>query len=92
MTYKYMVTEKNDIPKIDKLNKLTDKESFWEQVRKLTKRVSSDHAIRAWQALAEARYNELIFGVEDIYTEVEYGKPTRYFSWKTGEELFLQEV
>lgn len=51
--------EKNDLARIEKLNKLTDKETFWAEVRKLTKAVKSDHSISRWQCLAEARYDEL---------------------------------
>ena len=34
MTYKYAF-EKRDISRIDKLNKLTDTNTFWDDVRKL---------------------------------------------------------
>lgn len=51
--------EVRDISKIDKLNKLTNKETFWDDVRKLTKRVTSDHSIGRWQCLAEYRWSEL---------------------------------
>lgn len=64
MTYKYAL-EKRDYSKIDKLNKLTNKETFWDDVRKLTKYVASDHAIRRWQGLAEIRWNELIAHTEE---------------------------
>lgn len=91
MTKKYYVMERNDIKKIDKLNQLTNKETFWDDVRKLTKNVTSDHSIQHWQCLAEVRYNELITECEDVRTEIEYGKPTRYFSFKTGEEVFVKQ-
>ncbi len=52
--------EKNDLARIEKLNKLTVKETFWADVRKLTKAVTSDHSIHRWQCLAEARYDELL--------------------------------
>ena len=51
--------EKRDFAKIDKLNTLVNKETFWDDVRKITKNVASDHAIRRWQYLAEERYNEI---------------------------------
>lgn len=51
--------EVRDYSRIDKLNKLTNKETFWDDVRKLTKRVTSDHSIGRWQCLAEMRWNEL---------------------------------
>ena len=52
--------EKNDLSKIDKLNKLTSTITFWDDVRKLTKKVTSDHSIRHWLLLAEFRENELL--------------------------------
>ena len=51
--------EKRDYSKIDKLNNLTDKRTFWDDVRKLTKHVYSDHALGRWLCLAEQRYKEL---------------------------------
>lgn len=51
--------EKRDINKINKLNTLHNKDTFWDDVRKLTKTVTSDHSIKRWQILAEARYKEL---------------------------------
>lgn len=51
--------EKRDYSKIDKLNNLANKETFWNDVRKLTKNITSDHAIGRWQCLAEQRYKEL---------------------------------
>ena len=58
MTY-LVAIERRDYSKIDKLNSLTNKETFWDDVRKLTKAVTSDHAIGRWQCLADQRYNEL---------------------------------
>jgi hypothetical protein len=54
-----LAIEVRDISKIDKLNKLTNKETFFDDVRKLTKRVTSDHSIGRWQCLAEYRWSEL---------------------------------
>lgn len=59
MTYDYAM-EKRDINKIDKLNTLTNIRTYWDDVRKFTKNVKSDHAIKRWQCLADARYNELM--------------------------------
>jgi hypothetical protein len=53
------VCERSDIKRIEKLNALTNPVTFWDDVRRLTKRVSSDHTLRRWQALAEMRYDEL---------------------------------
>ena len=58
MDYRCII-ESRDVHKIDKLNKLTCKETFWDDVRKLTRNVKSDHMIKRWQILAELRYREL---------------------------------
>lgn len=52
--------ERHDISRINKLNKLKNKETFWADVCKLTKRITSDHSIHRWQCLAEKRYEELV--------------------------------
>jgi hypothetical protein len=54
-----LAIEKLDLRRIDKLNQLHNLETFWDDVRKLTKRISSDHSLRHWQALAEVREKEL---------------------------------
>ena len=48
--------EVRDYSRIKKLNALTNPETFWDDVRKLTKKITSDHSIHRWQCLAEARY------------------------------------
>ena len=53
-----MAIEKRDFAKIDKLydvieDETTTKANYWDKVRKLTKRVTSDHSIGRWQCLAE---------------------------------------
>ena len=58
MKYDYIL-EKMDIKRIDRLNKLKNLDTFWDDVRKLTKRVSSDHSLSHWQGLAEIREKEL---------------------------------
>ena len=58
MNYNFAI-EKHDYSRIDKLNKLTNKETFWDDVRRLTRYITSDHAIGRWQCLAENRYKEL---------------------------------
>ena len=63
MTYRFAI-EKHDIGRIDKLNKLTDIKTFWDDVRKLTKNVFGSHADGRWQCLAECRYLELKGGKE----------------------------
>ena len=59
MDYSYAI-EQRDISKIDKLNKLYDINTYWDDVRKLTRNITSDHSIKRWQILAEARYRELL--------------------------------
>ena len=51
--------ERRDYNRISKLNNLTDPKTFWQDVRKLCKNCTSDHALRAWQRLAEQRYTQL---------------------------------
>lgn len=58
MTYDYAL-ESKDYARIDKLNALTDSETFYADVRKLCRNVKSDHAIHRWQCLADARFAEL---------------------------------
>ena len=58
MNFRYVI-EAGDIRKIEKLNALTNKETFWNDVRKLCSRVTSDHSIHRWQCLSEIRYGEL---------------------------------
>lgn len=53
-----LAVEKRDFKRIEKLNKLTDKKTFWSDVKKLVGG-ASDHALSRWQCLAEARYEEL---------------------------------
>ena len=51
--------ETRDYAKIEKLSKLTNINTFWDDVRKLTRYVKSDHSLSRWQCLAEQRYIEL---------------------------------
>lgn len=70
MTYN-RATTKSDITKIDKLNGLKDINTFYDDVRRITKNVHSDRAIRAWERLSEQRYDELLTGIEDVRTDFE---------------------
>ena len=81
MDYSY-ATEKRDYGRIDKLNKLTDINTFWDDVRKLTKNISSDHTIRLWQGLAEIRYEELKKGSRRPKTNG-CSLPTKPILWQT---------
>lgn len=51
--------ERNDISRIEKLNNLNESQTFWDDVRKLTKNVRSDHSLRRWEILAEIRLEEI---------------------------------
>ena len=53
------VMENADYAKIKKLRTLHNADTFWNDVRRMTARVTSDHSIKRWQILAEARYGEL---------------------------------
>ena len=48
-----------DVERKAKLVTLKNIETFWDDVRELVKNITSDHAIKCWQVLAEARYEEL---------------------------------
>lgn len=63
MTYNEYIMERRDIGRITKLNTLISANTFWADVKKLTKRLDSDHALGRWQMLAEIRYEELKKGV-----------------------------
>ena len=58
--------EKRDCAKIDKLNTLINIETFYDDVGRLTKKTTSDHALRRWECLAEYRYKEL----SDIWNKI----------------------
>ena len=58
IAYEYAM-ERNDYRRIEKLNGLHNPETFWDDVRKLTKNVNSDHGIHRWEVLANCRYREL---------------------------------
>ena len=51
--------EYHDISRIKKLNTLNNIYTFWNDVRKLTRYITSDHSIRRWEVLSEMRYIEL---------------------------------
>lgn len=53
----YFITERRDYARIKKLEQLNDAATFWQDVRKLCKGCTSDHALHRWQILAECRYN-----------------------------------
>lgn len=51
--------EVRDYKRIDKLMALTNIDTFWEDVKKLTRNITSDHSLGRWLILAEKRYKEL---------------------------------
>ena len=69
------VIEKRDISKIQKLNKITSLNGYWDEVRKLTKGVSSDHSIHRWQCLAEIRYEELKAQEQELQKQTNPERP-----------------
>ena len=59
MKYSECGMERHDYSRIEKLNKLNNLDTFWDDVRKLTRNITSDHSIKRWQILSEIRYREL---------------------------------
>lgn len=54
---------------IDKLNALSDYNSFWNDVAKLTKNINSEKNMRIWENFSEIRYEEITpISVMDIWT------------------------
>ena len=49
----------NDYKIVDKLLTLTNKQTFWDNVRKFTKNIYSDRNISSWQRLAELRFLQI---------------------------------
>lgn len=70
MEHKYAGTYR-DIARIDKLNELTNTDTFWEDIEKITKNLTSVTAINSWVMLAEIRYKELV-GEENIDNATPY--------------------
>lgn len=67
-------TERSDIGRIEKLNRLTDISTFWDDVRKFTKHVHHDCTLGKWYRLAEVRYYELLAEYDDKIAEEELDK------------------
>lgn len=51
MTREYAIAQK--------LLTLTNPETFWDDVRRMTKNVKSDHSLGIWLAYAENRYEQI---------------------------------
>ena len=64
----YYIIENADYSKINKLRALHNINTFWDDVKRLTARVRSDHSLRRWSILAEARYGELMQVKSSFYS------------------------
>lgn len=75
----------------EKLNALTDVETFWEDVRKLTAKIRSDKSLSIWKSLAEIRCDELRTGCEDVRAEYDYDRMGRvvvtYYTYDYSKEI-----
>ena len=76
----------------DKLNTLTNPETFWDDVRKFTAKITNDRTLNKWVWLSEIRWDELRTGVEDVQSEVHYGRPTQYYTYDWQTEVFIKEA
>lgn len=76
----------------EKLNTLTNINTFWDDVRKFTAKITSDRTIHKWECLSEIRFDELRTGVEDVQSEVHYGRPTQYYTYDWQTEVFIKEA
>lgn len=79
MDYYYCALESLDYGRIDKLNKLKNAKTFYDDVRKYTKNIVSDHAIGRWQCLAEVRKKELDTGMEKYISRICYDNDGRRY-------------
>ena len=69
MEMEYYACERADYAKIKKLRSLKNIDTFWDDVRKFTRRVYSDHSLSRWLCLAEARYGELTEAKKSFYED-----------------------
>lgn len=44
---------------IDKLNTLTNPATFFQDVRRFTRQITTDHNIKTWEKFSEIRYAEI---------------------------------
>lgn len=63
------VMEKQDYGRIKKLEGLHNMNTFWDDVARLTKNITSDHSLSRWQILAEVRYGELMQARKSFYED-----------------------
>ena len=59
MDYRYAMTL-SDRSRIDKLNKLTNPSTFWEDVAKFKENLVRPSTLNSWDMLARVRYSELV--------------------------------
>ena len=77
--YNYLVIEKNDYKRIDKIinayesGKLT-KENYWNTIGKFTKDIKTDHNIKRWQIIAEGSYKYLFEEAWYLMYDIAYHK------------------
>lgn len=56
--YKYAYN-KTEAKIIEKLNTLNNPETFFNDVRRFTRQITTDHNIKTWERFSEIRYNEI---------------------------------
>lgn len=64
MNKDYAIT-KYECHVIDKLNSLNNPATFFQDVRRFTRQITTDHNINIWQRFAEIRYNEITGKAEE---------------------------
>ena len=91
MTKRLETMNKHERTIAEKLNRLTDLSTFWNDVRKLTAKIRSDKSLSMWQALASIRCDELRTGCEDVRAEYDYDRMgrviTTYWTYDYGQEV-----
>ena len=55
----HFIYEKHDFGRVKKLLTIKSLDNYWDEVRKLTKNVTSDHSLGYWRCLAEKRLIQL---------------------------------
>ena len=64
MDKSYAIT-KYECHVIDKLNSLNNPATFFQDVRRFTRQITTDHNIKTWERFSEIRYNEIINAQEE---------------------------
>lgn len=63
------IMEKADYSRVKKLNQLHNINTFWNDVKKITRACKSDHSLRRYAILSEARYGELMQARASFYDD-----------------------